>query len=81
MERSYLLVNTLLEGISQKPPVLIDFHETLDLIAQVQIFMIQTLLGQERERDEEVRWTNGCTPPNLLTEINKAVSIYPTRNS
>lgn len=40
---SGLLVETLLVWIPQEPPVLPNFHQTLDFIAQLQVFIIQTL--------------------------------------
>lgn len=46
-EGSYLLVNALLEGVSQQPPVLPDIYQTLDFISQLQIFTVQTLQGQK----------------------------------
>lgn len=51
-----LLVNTLLVGISQKPPVLPDFYQTLDLITQLQIFIIQTLLGHKQVEWKQESW-------------------------
>lgn len=52
---SGLLVETLLVWIPQEPPVLPDFHQTLDFIAQLQIFIIQTLWRHAQGGREEKR--------------------------
>lgn len=47
---SGLLVETLLVRIPQEPPVLPDFHQTLDFIAQLQVFIIQTLWKRKEKK-------------------------------
>lgn len=43
------LVNALSVGIPQKPPVVPNFNQTLDTITQLQVFVIQTLLGHKKQ--------------------------------
>lgn len=38
-----LLIETLLIRISQQPPVLSNFHQTVNFVTQLQIFTVQTL--------------------------------------
>lgn len=44
-----LLVNALSVGIPQKSPVVPNFNQTLDIITQLQVFVIQTLLGHKKQ--------------------------------
>lgn len=44
-----ILVNALSVGIPQKSPVVPNFNQTLDIITQIQVFVIQTLLGHKKQ--------------------------------
>lgn len=50
---SDLLINALLVGVSQQPPVLAHFYQLVDFVAQLQIFTVQTL-GRKTQAAEHL---------------------------
>lgn len=58
-ERQCLLEEALLEAISQQPPVLPNLHETVDFVAHLHVFGLQTLLQKRRARTGEAVGTHG----------------------